>query len=389
MPQGPCRDGGSGRARALAAVGLLATGMLGAASAARAEAGGPAAPPPLELALPAGVEPAPAIDPLAITEEMRVWVRRKVPETLTTAARLERLLEAIKSDLQLVYEPWATATAIEVFADRKYNCLAFSHLVVALGRAVGLDAYYLEANGIERYQRQGDLVVLSGHVTAAAGDVGLRRVVDLGVGQYDYRTGRRITDAHALALHYTNLGAQALRAGDLDAALPPLVAALRTEPSISAPWVDLGVALRRRGDLAGAEVAYRRAIAAEPRAVAAYDNLYLLLRARGRDDAAAALLGALPGEARRNPWLLLALGDSCLQAGDLIGARNFYRRARSIAPREAAPAAALAVWHLRRGEEGSARRWWRRARNFDPSEPRLRPLDARFAPAPPTAAGTT
>jgi Flp pilus assembly protein TadD len=382
MPSWRRRGGRSGPQRA-AWAGLATLLALTAAHPAGARTTGL----PAHHALAPDVAPAPSIDPLALNDEMRRWVRQEVPAAIPEDERLARLLAVIQTELELRYDAWATLTASEVFLERRYNCLAFAHLVVALGRELGLDAHYLQASGIQQYEREGDLVLLSGHVTAAAGEAtGVRRVVDLGIGQWDYHNGTRISDAHALALHYANLGAAELRAGRVESALPPLLAAVRAAPEVGAPWVDLGVALRRRGDFAGAEAAYQRAIEAEPRAVAAYDNLYLLLLSRGRREAAEGLLRSVPREGKRNPWLLLSLGDSCLAAGDLEGARRFYKLARAAAPREAAPLAALAAWHLRRGDEPAARRWWRRALAADPEEPRLVPLRARFAVLGPSAA---
>jgi Flp pilus assembly protein TadD len=386
------RGAGSLRGRALATILLLALSPTVAAiqPAAAAEPGVAAPEAADHHGLAPGITPAALVDPLALNDEMRRWLAKEVPTYGSEEDRLAALLEAVQGRLDLKYDPWATLTAAEVFAQRRYNCLAFAHLLIALGRAVGLDTHYLEARTSSRYEREGDLVLLSGHVTAAAdGTAGVRRVIDLGLGRYDYRNGRRLPDAHALALHYTNLGAAELRGGRIESALSPLLTAVTVGPEVGAAWVNLGVALRRRGDNAGAEVAYERAIAAEPGMVTAYDNLYLLLVASGRRDAATELMRAVPNEAKRNPWLLLSLGDSCLQVGDLAGARRFYRLARSLAPRDAAPAAALAAWHLRNGDQAAARRWWRRARAADPEEPRLVPLRRRFAPPGPVSPGTT
>jgi Flp pilus assembly protein TadD len=321
---------------------------------------------------------------------MAAWLRERVPVSLPSDARFERLLDAIQGPggLELTYDPEATLSAAEVFATRRFNCLAFAHLLVALGREVGLDLYYLEASGVERYRRDGDLVVLSAHVTVGWDEGPHRRVVEMVYGpRFDPYSGRKVSDQHALALHHVNLGAFLLRDGELAGALSHLVTAARLAPGRATPWLDLGVALRRRGQLDAAEAAYRRAIAVEPEATGPYDNLYALLRMRGRDDAASELLEVLERGGKRNPWLLLSLGDTSLAAGDRAGALRFYRRARNTAPQEAAPAAALAAWHLAQGDERRARRWWRRAMECDPTEPRLEPVARRLGetlPPPPT-----
>jgi Flp pilus assembly protein TadD len=335
--------------------------------------------------LPADVTPLPAGDPLALTPEVLQWLDLNVPRVLGPEGRLERLLVALQSQPDgsgFHYDPLFAAGAAEVFTARRYNCLGFAHLFIALARQLGIDAYYLEVVRSERYRREGDLLLLTGHVTAAWGEGPGRRIVELDVGaRTDYVRAVRIDDRRGAALHYANLGAAALLRGNPQEALPALARAVLTDPGAAEGWVNLGVALRRRGDPAGAEAAYRQAIAAEPRAVAAYDNLYSLLKAQGNTGAAEELLRVVTRRAGGNPWLLLSLGDGALRAGDLGGARRFYRRARHLARDEAAPAAALATWALAAGETGEARRWLRRAESLDPEEPRLALLRLRLTAA--------
>ena len=102
--------------------------------------------------------------------------------------------------------------------------------------------------------------------------------------------------------------------------------------------------------------------------------------------------------ASRDPWLLLAMGDECLDAGDLAGAERLFKQARRAARHESAPAAALAALALARRDDVQARKWLGRAEELDASDPRLvsirsalglppRPLQA--ASSEPTAKGAT
>ena len=110
-----------------------------------------------------------------------------------------------------------------------------------------------------------------------------------------------IDDQRALALHYTNLGAAALRNGDAPGALGALATAVRVDEAAGAAWVNLGVALRRRGQVEDAEKAYRRAIAVEPEVLPGWANLYALLRSVDRDRDAASLLSDVASRPHRDP----------------------------------------------------------------------------------------
>jgi tetratricopeptide (TPR) repeat protein len=331
--------------------------------------------------IPPDVVPVAISDPRALTPEIRQWVIERVPRLGTPVERLERLIAVLSTHQpELRYDPLFTAGATEVLATGRFNCVGYAHLIVALSREIGLETYYVEVRRSDRYRREGDLVLHAGHLAAAWGPAHDRRTVELEVARgIDYASGVRASDERAVALHYTNLGGEALIRGDVPAALSILATAIDVDPTAAGAWVNLGVALRRGGDNARAEAAYRQAIAVEPRAVAAYDNLYSLLQRVGRPDAADELLEIVTRRAGANPWLLLSVGDSCLRAGDLEGARRFYRRAHSLARSEAAPSAALAAWALAVGDAKEAERWLKRAETLDPEEPRLVALRARLS----------
>jgi Flp pilus assembly protein TadD len=337
---------------------------------------------------PPGIIPVPADDVLALTPEMRAWAHAEVPASLPPTERLDLLVRRLQDTDggALVYDPWFTVGARESFAAQRFNCLSFSHLLVAMARELGLEVYYLEARYRERYDREGDLVLLSGHVTVGWGG-GIRHwVVEFGQqSRLDTSRVVRIDDRRALALHHANLGAAALRRGDPRTALGQLATAIAVDPRAGGAWVNLGVALRRRGDLAGAENAYRQAIAVEADLLPGYSNLYSLLRATHRSTAA--LVADIAQLRNRDPWLLLAMGDECMEAHDLGCAERLFRQARAAAPDEAAPAAALAALALSRGDAEKARRWLRRAEQRDPSEPRLVGLRAALGLPPHRAPG--
>lgn len=340
------------------------------------------------VALPSDVVPSPLVDVLALTPEMRAWVHREIPGSLAPVERLNLLVRKLqaKDGAGMRYDAWYTVSAAEAFATRRFNCLTFSHLVVAMARELGLDAYYVEARYRERYNREGDLVLLAGHVTVGWGE-GLRGwAVEFGPERrLDTSQVYRIDDRRALALHYANLGATALRNGDPAAALADLATAVAVDPRAGAAWVNLGVALRRRGDPAAAEASYRRAILEDDDLMPGYANLYALLRNTGRTAETAALVAQILRLPNRDPWLLLAMGDECMSVRDLAGAERLFRQAHARARDEAAPAAAIAALALARGDEPLARKWLRRAEQRDPREPRLVTLRAALGlpPLPP------
>lgn len=330
-----------------------------------------------------GLDPVSVVIPFELTDEMRAWVRQQVPDALPPAERLERLLAAIVSPggLGLTYEGGRTFTAREAFAARKANCLGFTSLFVGLARELGVQAFYLGVDDVERFEREGDLLVVSGHVSAGF-DVGGGKVKILeftSAPTAEYRHVRRLPDLTAVALYHSNHGAEMLRAGRSEEALPWLRQAVAIDPELGDGWVNLGVGLRRSGDLDGAEAAYRHALEAAPDAGSAYQNLSVLLRLRGRGPEADELTVLSARAGSQTPFSYLALGDLSLSHGRLEEARRFYRRAMGMNRQDPEPYAALGLVALSGGDLDDARKWLRKAAALDRENERVRRLEARLA----------
>lgn len=242
--------------------------------------------PPLDLvhALQARrLDPQEIVFPGRLTEEMRAWARASVPDKLSAAERAVRLHQALTGSwgLALRYQGGHTGTAEEVFTSGHFNCLSFAHLFVALARDLGIDAHYVRIDRHAPRERHHTFRVTSEHVGAAVAHRRERMVFDSTGAVSLYRVVERLTDLQALAMFYSNRGAESLLAGEERQAMAWFQKAAVMDAGRASIWVNLGVALRRTGDLEGAERAYRRALEIDRRNVAANDNLEHLLRLRG------------------------------------------------------------------------------------------------------------
>ncbi len=320
-----------------------------------------------------GVDGPALILPFALSDEMRHWARQSVPTQGSTDERLDGLLAALLDSqrLNLSYDAATTGTAVEVFATHQANCLSFTHLFVGIARELGLPVYYLRVVDIQTFAREGDLIVVSGHVTAAIGSGDTLRVLEFTERPVrEYRRAERISDLEAVALFYSNRGAELVRAGDQRAALEWLETASRLAPNLGEIWVNMGVARRRSGRATEAEAAYRRALEEDPEQVPAYQNLAALLTLTGRGEEATELLALTDRATNRNPFSYLALGDLARERGRLAEAERFYRRALRLDPKQAEPHAAMGEWAVAAGRPHEARRWLRKAVKIDPQEAR-------------------
>ena len=183
-----------------------------------------------------GLNPEEIVFPVLLTGEMKAWIEKRVPRSESPYATLDHVLHALTDPkgLDLRYQSDYTATAEEAFVSGRANCLAFTQLFVSMTRELGLPTYYVNVEQIERFRKEGDLIVVSGHVTAGYGLGSQRKILEFGVVSHvDARRVRRISDLNALARYYANRGAELLQDGALDEALDWTRNAVRLDPSLA------------------------------------------------------------------------------------------------------------------------------------------------------------
>jgi tetratricopeptide (TPR) repeat protein len=327
-----------------------------------------------------GLDPDTIIVPFEVSEPMRAWALNNVPRYTGRATdRLDALLSALLREhggINLEYEGRVSRPAQEVFETGKANCLGFTMLFVGLSRSLGINTYFLLVDDLVTAQQEGDLVVLSGHVTSAFGPPSERTVLDFAVAPVrEYRNVGPINDLTAIALYYSNRGAEELRDGDPEKAREWLEVATKLDPELDDPWINLGVALRRLGDYPAAERAYRTALEIDASASSAYHNLAALLRRSNRIDEADELLTLAKSLNSRNPFNFVSLGDMALRRGNHDEAARYYRRAIRLAPDDAYGYAALGRLELAAGDERQARSLLKKARKKNPEDLRVHLLE--------------
>ena len=328
-----------------------------------------------------GLDPATVVIPFEITDEMRAWAHAQIPESTPVEKRLDLLLAGLLDPgrLRIQYEARATGTAAEVFQNRRANCLAFTSLFVGLGREVGVPVMYLDVDDVEKFEKEGDLVVVSGHVSAGFSTGSSLKILDFSQAPTaEYRRVQPISDLTGIALFHSNRGAEALRKGRNDEALEWLRKAVAIDPELGGAWINYGVALRRSGDTREAEAAYRKALEVDPHALSAYQNLAALLRLQGQEKEAADLLAVSSRLGSRNPFIYLSLGDLSLSHGRMEEARRFYRRALRLYRGNAEPYAAMGLLSLAQGDVEDATRWLKKATSIDQENQRVKQLAYRL-----------
>jgi tetratricopeptide (TPR) repeat protein len=221
-----------------------------------------------------------------------------------------------------------TRTARGTFHGRQGNCLSFTMLFVALARAAGLTATYQSVIVPPTWVNDGQVVIANHVNTIVRTAFGEDTVVDFNIREYEGRQkSRKLDDDYALALFYTNLGAEALLRNDYPVSAAYFRAAAGVYPEMAGLWVNLGVLYARHGLLEQAESAYLYALDADANAESALANLAVAYRDLGEPELAAEYQERVQKYRERNPYYHFALATQAYEEGRLPDALAALRKA--------------------------------------------------------------
>jgi len=279
-----------------------------------------------------GIDPAEVIYPFDATPEMQNWAQ-EVMEGAGSVGPLKRLriLQTALFDREhfdFEYDSLLTLSGQQAFAQRRGNCMAFTALFISLARSLGIPTVLVSVQKVPDVQRVDGLVIVNRHVVA-----GYRGPNELNLFDFYVTSSappihqRIISDVRASAMHHTNSGGAALRAGDLVEARRHFDLSVRLAPEWAPGWVNLGVVNYREGRTAEALTAYAKALEAEPSNSSALTNIAGIHRDQGHDEAARTAMIAAARKTR-NPFTLIAIADIEMHNGNLGKARSYLRRAR-------------------------------------------------------------
>ena len=266
--------------------------------------------------------------PFAIDKGLRAAVDERVSPAGSETRRRDAILNFIFGRIDLQYELTPTRTAAETFLEARGNCLSFVNLFVAIGRERRLNPFFVEVEDYQRWNYQNGVVVSRGHIVAGM-------YVDGEMATYDflpyrpksYRDFRPITDLAAAGHYYNNLGAEALMAGDLDAAEHWLDIAIRLTPDFDKAINNHAIVLLRRNRLDDAVRFLEQGLELHPDNVPLLTNLVRTYQLQGRHGRAGEVLDILEELNRASPFFYVYRGDAALAGGDTATALDYMRRA--------------------------------------------------------------
>lgn len=374
MREGLARPGHAGRTRRT----LLVAAVLSASGCASLDQGPVlnATPERWSRAVTArGVDPAEVPMPMSVTPSIRS-VAERIAGPGDDREKLRRLQSALldRSSYAFEYDTVATFTAEEAFEARRGNCVSFTNLFIAFGRAVGIPLQAALLFRRASSEKEGDLVMVYNHMVAVHPKGRYVTVYDFYMTRDNANLEVRLIDDLAVAaIAASNRGVEALRSGSLEEAGHALEKAIRLQPAFPDLYSNLGIVRWRQGNVEEAYTVFRRGLELDPRRATLLHNLAALHLDQGRRaEARAALAAAATRQA--TPFLFVVQGDLEMAAGNLKAALTAYRRARREGPDLLEPLLGIARAEMGLGDREAARRALRRAEKLRPQDPQVRAL---------------
>ncbi len=369
MASAPClprTDRSSPLAGLLAAVALTAAGCT--TGVPRDEASSAITPVALLAAEPlvgaAGLAELPDPGILVLDDAMRAFLAEHLLPRSSRQRRMRDLLNAVIGGKQLdIAYTEHTYTAREAFGLREANCLSFTNLFVALGRAAGLEVAFQEVDVPPDWTRDGDVMILNRHINAIVTIPGVRdQVVDFNIR--DFRTTyerRPVSDQRAEAHFHSNMAVERMKSADVPGAVRHFRRAVAADSGFTPAWVNLGTLYQRNGHAAWAHAAWRHALELDPSEVVALSNLERLERERGRVAEADSLQRRLRQHRLQNPYYRFHLAQAAFDTGqwdEAISHLHFAVRRKTTEDRFMA---LLGLSYLQKGDTAAAAEWLARA----------------------------
>jgi Flp pilus assembly protein TadD len=314
-----------------------------------------------------GLRAVPADDVFRLDDDMRAFVATELNGARTTETALRRLLAGMhaRGMESFDYSGLTTRTVRETFHGREGNCLSFTMLFVALAREAGLRVDYQIVSMPPTWSSVDDNVVLSSHINTIIQGVSREYYVDFNLIEFNQNYPRRIVDdAHALALFYSNVGAEALIAEDYARSFVYFREAIRTDPDNPAPWINLGLLYARHDLHDEAEAAYLHGLERDPGNGSALTNLTALYATVG-DRASVALYRArIERYQQRNPYYHYTRAQQAFEAGRFVDTLALLGKAIRLERTEHRFHSLMGQTYLELAQLGDAERSFRRARDL-------------------------
>lgn len=304
-------------------------------------------------------------DILALSDEMRAFLREHVNPGATDVFKLKQLTGAVmgRTSFGLEYDE-ITYTAAETFERQRGNCISFAIMFAVLARGAGIEAQFQEVDIPPDWSIRRDVYVLNRHINIRVdlGAAGIH-IVDFNIADFksSFDTDE-ISDRRTVAHFLNNIGFERMTEGDIPEAVAFLRLAIQhADGDFSPAWTNLGSLYRRAGHLEYAEAAFHYALKADKGDDVAMSNLLSLYGVMEEEEKADEYRKRVREHRMRNPYYRYQLASEAFLERDYDTAIEHLKQATRRERKEDEFYFLLGLSHLMKGNQKEARKYMNKA----------------------------
>lgn len=295
----------------------------------------------------------PDLDLFGLSDEMKAFAKQAVESGHNQDEQVELLHRALLSSqgIGIRYSLSSTGTPIEIFENKKANCLGHSLLFVSMARYLGLNAYVNQVMippywNLNEATSNKDSFLLIKHVNVK---IKLRKIAYTSAPDGKVQIGTRpeividlemrrfrsiyhqilLKDDEVAALFYNNRAMELMADGQTKDAFLYLKRALDFQPNANFVWSNLGTLYRRQGQMELAEAVYLKALSIHPSDLTVLNNLAGIYKQIGRDEEMAIYQAKVKKYRESNPYYLYQMAVRAKEDGHWDKAIDWIHKAIS------------------------------------------------------------
>ncbi|MCU4677263.1 hypothetical protein N7931_16690 [Catenovulum sp. 2E275] len=273
---------------------------------------------------------------LAISPQMQSFVDNLQLEGLNAEAKVNKIYNSLfyNKGYLIDYEMFTTQTAAQTFEQKRGNCVSLTAMMVALGRAAGLNSQFQEAHSKPIWHSQNGVLTKLTHVnTVMYKKHDLSIVVDFNDKTYfNKNSGIALDDKQAQSVYLNNLGSEALIQNKLALAYRYYLQAIRLTPNESEMWNNMGALLNRLEKYELAETVLEYAISLDAKNYGVLINLQNLYGKTNRPEQQTQIQNIIHQLYADNPHYLKSLAERALIQGNIEAAIIYIKKANELKP---------------------------------------------------------
>ncbi len=314
-------------------------------------------------------------DPLELDASMVTEVAQAVGRSGTQEIRLRHLHRYLNDAgyVNFQYLPNRSLTARQAFRERRGDCIAYTHLFLALARQIGIPAYFVHVKQVKNYYERAGWSFVSSHVAVGAGQGPTAIVFDFSheISDWWLSIYDTIDDSAALALFYNNVAVEQMIDGRRREAERLFRFLLARAPTVPELYNNLGVLLNRESRHADALDLLQAGMLRFPSYEPFFTNALTAARGAGRPDLVALLQKEGKSVEESDPFFLFAKGLSFYQDASFDLAASELARAHDAKKDSPVILAWLARAYLAADRRELGLEAFRRLQKTAPPGPRL------------------